>query len=240
MCAMAYNPLLNPRTLTWDDVDPRRHPFDAAEAAEAVRALAPARRTPLRPTGHAADSDIIRWSHEAGWDWADEMTLAMVERWGRWTVGWRWAPDEGDYDGGPVGAWCCTRDSISATDPEVTLDRIAEALCEWRDWLEDTADRFDHYPLDRMPAEDRQDAWERATVRLVTQVVDRTGGGSGWYGHCRQVLIWFLTRWGVAEETARARVDKAIDGRFLSWTAPKLTLVDDVAERLATSLEADS
>ncbi|MFF4367041.1 hypothetical protein [Streptomyces sp. NPDC001594] len=40
---------LSPRELTWDEVDPARHPFDRATAAEVVRSLGPARRTPRRP-----------------------------------------------------------------------------------------------------------------------------------------------------------------------------------------------
>lgn len=237
MCAMAFNPVFQPRTLTWDEVDPDRHPFDSAEALADIRALAPASRTPIRPEG--TRRELHDWAWNVGLPWADDMTLAMIERWGRWTVGWRWAHDENDFDGGPVGAWSRPSVSISA-DPEETLARVAEALCEWRAWLEDMADRFDHYPLSTMPAEDRQDAWERATARLVTHVVDRTGAGSAWYGHCEQVLVWFLTRWGVAEDTAQAQVERAIDGRFESWSGPKLVVLNDIAERLATALEADS
>ncbi|MFD0538950.1 Fic family protein [Actinomadura luteofluorescens] len=50
------------------------------------------------------------------------MSHALAERYGRWAVGWRWAHDEGDFDGGPVGSWCCPRDSV--TTPEETLTRV--------------------------------------------------------------------------------------------------------------------
>ncbi|WUD77170.1 Fic family protein [Streptomyces sp. NBC_00510] len=73
------------------------------------------------------------------------MSHALVERYGRWAVGWRWAHDEGDFDGGPVGNWCCPRDSI--TTPEETLARVVAALCEWRGWLESLAGWFEAYPL---------------------------------------------------------------------------------------------
>ncbi|WMX43602.1 hypothetical protein [Streptomyces roseicoloratus] len=69
------------------------------------------------------------------------------------------------------------------------------------------------------------------------QVVDRTGCGSGWHGHCRQVLTWFLNRWGVAPDVARSLVDEAIGGRFHSWIGPDTVVVDDVAEQLALSLQ---
>jgi hypothetical protein len=152
-------------------------------------------------------------------------------------MGWRWAHDEGDVGGGPVGSWCCPRHSITTTDE--TLARVANALCEWRSWLEDLAVRFDHYRLDTSSTEERQHVWERATVHLVNHVVDRTNAGDAWYAHCVQVLTWYLTRWGVAESSAREQAEQAIGGRFESWTAPERVLVEDVAERLAASLRPE-
>jgi hypothetical protein len=229
---------LAPFDLAWAEVDPRLNPFDGSSALVEVTALGPARRVPARPAGHAADRTVISWSHDAGRAWTEAMTHALVERFGRWVVGWRWAHDEGDIGGGPVGSWCCPRDSI--TSPEATLAKVAAALCEWRAWLEDLAERFDRYPLDSAPPEDRQDLWERAAVHLVTHVVERTGAGDAWYGHCEQVLSWFLTRWGVPADTAQALVEEAIGGRFESWTGPEPALLGDVAQRLALSLaEAD-
>ncbi|MFE1347499.1 Fic family protein [Streptomyces sp. NPDC058757] len=226
-----------PGTLSWDEADPDRHPFDHEEAARIVRSLGPARRVPARPDGHAADPRVNRWSHEEGSRWADAMSFALAERYGRWAVGWRWAHDEGDFDGGPVGSWCCPRDSI--TTPEETVDRVVAALCEWRGWLEDLADRFEAHPLDPSRIGEQRILWECAARHLVLRVVDRTGCGSGWYGHCRQVLTWFLERWGVPGETAAAWVDEAIGGRFRSWTGPDVPLVHDVAERIASALPAD-
>ncbi|MDX2645560.1 hypothetical protein PV341_18735 [Streptomyces sp. PA03-1a] len=177
---------------------------------------------------------MIGWSDGEGQVWADAMTRALVERFGRWALGWRWGHDEGDIGGGPVGSWCCPRDSI--TSPDETLTRVATALCEWRAWLADLAGRFDRYRLDSVSVEDRQHAWQRAAVRLVTHVVDRTRAGDAWYGHCKQVLAWFLARWGVPAATGEALVEEAIGGRFESWTGPEPDVVDDVVQRLARSL----
>ncbi|MFD8994198.1 hypothetical protein [Streptomyces abikoensis] len=47
------------------------------------------------------------WSHGEATLWADAMSHALAEHYGRWAVGWRWAHDEGDFGGGPVGNWCC-------------------------------------------------------------------------------------------------------------------------------------
>ncbi|MER6346077.1 Fic family protein [Streptomyces sp. NPDC001595] len=223
-----------PRLLTWADVDPARYPFDSETAAEVVRSLGPARRVPTRPEVPFGDPAMSEWSWKVGARWADAMTYALMERYGRWVVGWRWAHDEGDFDGGPVGSWCCPRDSI--TSPEETLDRVAAALCEWRAWLESLAGRFEAYPLNPSGIEEQRILWERATRNLIQQVTDRTGCGSGWHKHCRQVLTWFLDRWGFPADIALELVDEAIGGRFLSWTGPDLVLIDDVAERLAQAL----
>lgn len=227
-----------PHTLTWDEVDPARHPFDSAAAARGVRALGPARCVPRRPAVPFGDPEMSAWSWNEGTVWTDAMSYALMERYGRWAVGWHWAHDEGDFDGGPVGSWCCPRDSV--TTPEETLDRVVAALCEWRGWLESLAERFEAYPLEPCGIEGQRILWERATRNLILQVVDRTGCGSGWYGHCHQVLTWFLSRWGVSPDIAESLVDEAIGGRFHSWTGPDDTLVDDVAERLAETLPPDT
>ncbi|WP_055703214.1 Fic family protein [Streptomyces silaceus] len=226
-----------PRILTWDDVDPARHPFDSGSAREVVYGLGPARCVPRRPDLPFADVAMSRWSRREAEQWADAMSTALVEHYGRWTMGWRWSHDEGDYDGGPVGHWCCPRDSI--TTPEETLPRVVAALCEWRAWLESLAGRFEAYPFDLADIEDQRILWESCARNLILQVTDRTGCGSGWHGHCRQVLTWFLSRWGVAPDVAEDLVDEAIGGRFHSWTGPDTALIGDVAERLAQSLRPD-
>ncbi|MEU7071646.1 Fic family protein [Streptomyces narbonensis] len=226
-----------PLSLTWDDVDPARHFFDSASAPQVVWSLGPARRVPSRPDIPFGDLAMHAWSSGEGDPWADAMSHALAEHYGRWTVGWRWSHDEGDFDGGPVGNWCCPRDSI--TTPQETLARVVAALREWREWLETLAGWFDAYPLDLACIEDQRILWERAARSLILQVTDRTGCGSGWHGHCSQVLTWFLSRWGVDDDLAQELVDEAIGGRFASWTGPDIVLVDDVAERLALSLRPD-
>jgi len=51
---------LAPWTLTWDEVDPGRHPFDPDSASRAVRSLDPASEFPLRlPPGQPDDRDLL-------------------------------------------------------------------------------------------------------------------------------------------------------------------------------------
>jgi hypothetical protein len=228
---------LNPRTLNWDEADPARHPFDSESAARVVRSLGPALRVPSRPDGSYGDPTLGNWSWDVASPWADAMSYALAEGYGRWAVGWRWGLDEGDFDGGPVGSWCCPSHSVDT--PEETLDRVIAGLCEWRDWLETLAGWFEAYPLDLVAVADQRILWECAARNLILQVNDRTGSGSGWYGHCHQVLTWFLSRWHVDPAVARELVDEAIGGRFHSWTGPDRVLVDDIAERLARSLRPD-
>lgn len=162
------------------------------------------------------------------------MTLALVEHYGRWVLGWHWAMDEGG-GGGPVGSWCCPRHSI--TTAEETTAKVVQAVTEWRGWLEDLAERFDRYPLTGLSDSDRRHYWERGAVHLVHHVVDRTGAGAAWYRHCAQVLTWFLSRWGVAHDHAERLVDEAIGGRFNSWIEPADTVIDHVAVHMADSAQ---
>ncbi|WP_329043433.1 Fic family protein [Streptomyces sp. NBC_00178] len=228
---------LAPYALDWHEVDPALHPFDSSSVEEVVHVLGPAGRVPVRPRVPFADAVMTAWTRDKAQPWADAMSRALVLHYGRWVAGWRWSNDEGDVGGGPVSHWCCPRDSVST--PDETLDRVVAAVTEWRDWLESLAGRFEAYPLVLADVEDQRILWECAARNLIIQVTDRTGCGSGWYGHCRQVLTWFLTHWGVAPDVAGELVDKAIGGRFLSWTGPDTALVTDVAERLSLSLRSD-
>ncbi len=228
---------LTPFPMGWDEVDPGRHPFDRSTAAQVVRSLGPGRRVTRRPDVPRGHPALHEWSRGEGDLWADAMSAELSRHYGRWALGWRWAHDEGDFDGGPVGHWCCPQHSI--TTSEETLDRVVAALCEWREWLESLAGWFDAYPLHLAEIEDQRILWESAARNLIWQVTDRTGCGSGWYGHCRQVLTWFLSRWGVGSDVAQRLVDEAIGGRFKSWTAPDIVLVDDIAEQLALSVRPE-
>jgi hypothetical protein len=162
------------------------------------------------------------------------MTRAMIERWGRWAAGWRWARDEGDFGGGPVAGWCCATDSI--TGAEETLARVSGALVEWRSWVEELSACFERYPLASLATPPDRAMWERGAVDLVHRVVVRTGAGDAWYRHCAQVLAWFLARWGIAEEEARRLVEEAVGGRFRSWMEPAESDVDDMASRLGRAV----
>ncbi|MER7224073.1 hypothetical protein [Streptomyces rubradiris] len=92
---------LAPRFLTWDDVNPAQHFFDSASAPQVVRSLGPARRVPSRPDIPFGDPAMSAWAWGEGQSWADAMSHALADHYGRWTVGWRWTHDEGDFDGGP-------------------------------------------------------------------------------------------------------------------------------------------
>ncbi|MER5712215.1 hypothetical protein [Streptomyces sp. NPDC002122] len=212
-------------TLTWAEVDPLRHPFELDEgAARTLTALV----VPLLPTPEGADEHRRRS--------LAPVTEFLVDRYGRWACGWNWSVGEGDTDGGIVGVWCCT--SHSVTTAEATAPLVVAALGEWRDWLEDLAERFAALAPPSHSAGSVVDPWhwERACTRLVTVVADRTQAESGWYGHCMQVLEWFLAYNGIDEERAREIVGSAVGGRFGSWIAPDVTVVGAVSFHFAQTV----
>ncbi|MFB7225871.1 hypothetical protein [Streptomyces sp. NPDC056227] len=212
-------------TLTWADVDPRQHPFELdAEAADELAGLV----APLLPGPEAVE--------EHRWRSLDPVTAFLVDRYGRWACGWNWSVGEGDTDGGVVGVWCCASHSVTTTDATAPL--VVEALREWRDWLEALAERFAALAPPSAPVVSAVDPWhwERACTRLVTVVADRTQAESGWYGHCMQVLEWFLAYSGIDAERAREIVKSAVGGRFGSWIAPDVVVVDAVSTRFARTV----
>ncbi|MET9494462.1 hypothetical protein [Streptomyces sp. NPDC006552] len=163
----------------------------------------------------------------------DPVTEFLMGRYGRWACGWNWSVGEGDVDGGVVEVWCCA--SHSVTTPDATAPLVVAALQEWRGWLEDLAERF----AALAPPENTEVSsvdlwyWERACTRLVTVVADRTQAESGWYGHCLQVLRWFLAFNGIDEDQAEEIVKNAVGGRFDSWIAPDVPVTDAVSSRFA-------
>ncbi|MFJ9871317.1 hypothetical protein [Streptomyces sp. NPDC101165] len=213
--------------LTWAEVDPSRHPFELDE--DAARALAES-VAPLLPDAHAVEDNH--------WRSLDPVTEFLVEQYGRWACGWNWSVGEGDTDGGVVGVWCCAAHSVTTADATAPL--VVAALREWRDWLEELAERFATLapPSRSAPSSSSADPWhwERACTRLVTVVADRTQAESGWYGHCIQVLEWFLTDNGIDQERAREIVEGAVGGRFGSWIAPDATVVETVSSRFARTV----
>ncbi|MET9297606.1 hypothetical protein [Streptomyces sp. NPDC003077] len=159
------------------------------------------------------------------------VTALLTSRYGRWACGWDWSI----HNGGPVAAWCCDGHSVGEAEP--TAARVVASLLEWRDWLEDMAERFERLaPLPGADAEERSWHLERAATRLVTTVVDRTHAEAGWHGLCVTTLTWFLSSTGLGPEEAKKAVDAAIGGRFKSWAEPAPILIDEVGEDLAVRL----
>ncbi|MCX4598351.1 hypothetical protein OG819_55435 [Streptomyces sp. NBC_01549] len=176
--------------------------------------------------GRTADPDRM-----AGFRFIDEVTVLLVSRYGRWACGW----DYSVHNGGPIDAWCCDLHSVG--EAQETAERVVTCLLEWRDWLEDLAERFEQLaPHPDADAEDRSWHLERAVTRLVTAVVNSTHAESSWYRLCETTLTWFLTSTGLGPEEAQKAVEAAIGGRFKSHVAPAPTLVDTVGEDLAISL----
>ncbi|MFI1358686.1 hypothetical protein ACH4TV_34750 [Streptomyces sp. NPDC020898] len=212
--------------MPWSAVDPDRHAF-AWDDEEASRVAAVIASMVPRPGAG--------WKEE--FRFTDEVTVLLAARYGRWACGWHWAVGEGG-SGGVVTSWCCASHSMG--EPEATAAKVIASMLEWRDWLEELAERFARLaPPAGVDAEERSWHLERAATRLVTVVVDRTGHECGWYGLCHTVLTWFLSSTGMGPDSARAAVEAAIGGRFESWTEPARTLVDTVAEDLAVGLTGE-
>lgn len=212
-------------TLTWTEVDPSRHPFELD--SDATKALTD-HVSALLPSPEAAEGDRLRS--------LEPVTKFLVDRYGRWACGWNWSVGEGDTDGGVVGTWCCTSHSVTTADETAPL--VVASLLEWRDWMEDLAERFAMLAPPSRSSGSSVDPWhwERACTRLVTLVADRTQAESGWYGHCEQTLGWFLAYNGIGEERAGEIVEAAIGGRFGSWIAPDVTVVDAVSSQFARAV----
>ncbi|MFF1834779.1 hypothetical protein ACFVXE_11320 [Streptomyces sp. NPDC058231] len=206
--------------MPWSAADPDGNAFEWNDEEEAWLT---AQLVLIAPAVDAEQGEKSRFTSEA--------TRLLVSRYGRWACGWDWEV----RNGGAVTGWCCSSHSVG--DPAETAARVVACLLEWRDWLEDMANRFERLaPPPEADAEDRSWHLERAAIRLVTTVVDHTGAESGWHNLCCAVLTWFLSSAGLGPEDAQRAVEAAIGGRFRSWSAPTRTVLDTVGQDLAVSL----
>ena len=161
-----------------------------------------------------------------------ELDQALIAVYGRWVAGWNWAASE-PGGGGPVRAWCCARDSILRTDEptEATIDRVAQAVREWREFLERLA-QMQASIRDEVAALPPEDAIERAAARYLPFVLERTGAEDAWYGTFNTVLAWHLQALGHNEDRVETAIREITSGRFESWSAPSTAIAADVCADL--------
>lgn len=107
---------------------------DAVPAVRVVHSLGPARCVPRRPDVPFADPAMSAWSHGEAGLWAAAMSYALVRPYGCWTAGRRWAHEEGNPDGGPVGNWCCrgARSPLRRRRSPVSSPPCASGADGWR------------------------------------------------------------------------------------------------------------
>jgi hypothetical protein len=227
------DPRLRMDNLTWADVDPARHPFDAGAVLDVVRAIAPAGGVPA-PYRYELGQGLGPAADAARWNWQQAMSVALVEHYGPWACGWSAQIAGRTADGALVVRWSGAQDSI--TTPEETLAAVAGALLDWRGFLEDLVEIFERYlPLPDDPGSAFA-AWEATVMSLVAAVAARSGEDEYWYPLCTLALKWFLVVAEVPGEGHDALVDDAIGGRFSSSVSPLGVEVADVAESLAVAL----
>ncbi|MGW6060439.1 hypothetical protein [Streptomyces sp. NPDC055189] len=211
------------RMRNWDELDPVRHPFAWDEDEDACLRSLVREWVPPVLSGMAGWWEGERWCER-------QIEAIILERYGNWAWGWSWCYRYG----GPIGNWVTGPSSV--TTPDETAARVVAALLEWREWLEQMAQRFAELapPTDASP-EDRSWHLERACVRLVTHTLD-SGAEGGWHRQASTVLGWFLTTTGMDQAEAERAVESAIGGRFQSWVAPGRTLIESVGDDLAVGL----
>ncbi|MFI7006971.1 hypothetical protein [Streptomyces sp. NPDC050145] len=197
--------------MTWQDVDPGRHPFDPDQALETVRAVIGAPDPESgRPRGLWSDNSVAR---------------GLAEHYGTWAFGWFTATDEYPDSGAVIRQ--LPPSGLGSGDLDQQAVRYTEALLQWRAWLEELAATF--APFIPAPGADSgtvRRLRESAIAPLVTLVVQRTDAGETWRGACNTALLWFLESTGMPSAEAEELADDIVDGEFESWTAPDQTAID--------------
>ncbi|MCX4421912.1 hypothetical protein ACIQWL_43320 [Streptomyces mirabilis] len=191
--------------MTWQDVDPATHPFDARQASGVVReVLSVPDPESGRSGGLRSDNSVAR---------------GLAEYYGSWAFGWWSAVDESPHSGAiirdlPAGGH-------GADDLEQQAQRYTSALLQWRAWLEELAATFaQSAPRQDADEEELRRLRERGVAPLVTLVVERTEAGEAWRGPCSTALAWYLESTGMSPGEAEDLADEVVDSEFESWIAP--------------------
>jgi len=198
-----------PILASWAEVDPKRYPFDAMQAATLIRTELP----------EPAEAGVEAWR--------DAVSVALCERYGPWAYYWYWSPQ-----GRQNHNWI-TRFPPPAQAPSLAV----ESLLSWRRWAGRVAERFDEFlPLLTRAAvgttADLATTWESAVTALCRAAIASVVDDDYWPGSCRRVLQWFLTAAGMPVEQAGTLVADAVDRRLDHWVPPTAVHVAEVAERL--------
>ncbi len=199
--------------LGWSDVVPSAHPFNPAPV-EPIAGSAAA----LRGQKH---NDAIVAS----------IDRALLAEYGSWIAGWQWGASE-PGGGGPVRKWCCARDSLFRKDDKSTSDaarRVAEAVLDWRGFLEELERVFDELPPLGSTSDQEVSSLriaseiEEAAARLLPVVVEHTSAEDAWYRTFVVVLTWYVESKGGDADVYGPIIEEAVSGTFQSWVAPSST-----------------
>lgn len=206
--------------LSWRDVDPATHPFDAEAVAPAIAPIVEAAAAEHRPDRARVERDI---------------DAALIRHFGAWIAGWNWSASE-PGGGGPVQHWCCPRDSIlvSREGAQATIERVVRATTDWRAFLERLA--HEQSSLAAMPRLPIEEQVERAVAIYTALVVERTQTSDAWYATVAATLCWHLQSLGLDDDRGERAAFDAVRGHFDSWIAPDPSAVKAAALELGVAV----
>jgi Fic/DOC family len=192
--------------IAWDDVDPANHVFEP----DAIR----------RAIDRALRNRTSR-----------HIQKALIAEFGVWIFGWSW----GVSDGGLVKNWCCDSHSFKG-DPAETIYR---AVCEWQAILVELAAWFPKLGIGLRGGDehqlDQREILERAAAEILVWVVERTEHSDAWYSTFHMIIEWFVAS-KLDCENVEFLIEKAIGGRFHSWSEPDSKTAADVCADLSLAI----
>jgi hypothetical protein len=203
--------------MTWQDIDPARHPFDPEQALDVVREVVSSPDPDSgRPRGLWSTNSVAR---------------GLSEHYGSWAFGWSSAMDPSPDSGQIIKDLPISGRGVEGLEQQAK--RYTSALLQWRVWLEELAAVFAQFAPEPNADEQKiRGLRERGVAPLVTLVVERTGAGEAWRGPCTQALIWYLESTGMSPREAEELADDVVDAEFQSWIAPDEEAVDRVREAI--------
>jgi hypothetical protein len=214
--------------LRFCDIDARTIRFDAASAPAVLRSA----------FALAVDGVELK----PGWDRSRlqaALDQALIEAFGPWATGFRWAASE-PGGGGPVRGYCCDDHSLlrdGETDAEPSIERVVKALDEWHTFLVELVPLFESLRASTADLS-LESAVEHAAARLVPLIVERTSAEDAWYNTFARVLVWYLELAGHDRNTVSSVVENVVSGRFESWIAPSAAVASETALELGLEVAA--
>lgn len=200
-------------SLRWADVAPKKRCFDELRATELVSQF-------------MREADPRELEQHGYYHLERCLDQLLVTEFGAWISGWK-----SGEDGGPV----LTTWELDQPGVHQTL-AVMQQIAEWRSFLEAIDRLIKNFPLSSERALEK--SVQKAAVRIIPLVLQKTGAMDAWYRTCALALSWYLEAFGVGDRLSRRVIADTFSGQFASCVRPSVEQQNEAVRKVSEAVAA--